>query len=765
MMQNITQLKKLSPSKQLGVTLLIILIAASSTAAFAAEIVPRQDFTEGSTAVKTQTDYVIITLTDPPAASYTGNIPGRQATKPGSGKKLNPADPSVKAYVTHLADTHKNYRSYLAKNAPQAEIVREFSYVANGFAIRLKGTSPEILSKGPGVRTMTFSTIYHPTMDVSPGLIDAPSLWNALGGPSKAGQGIKIGIIDTGIDITNPFLGDSGYPPATQTDACSIIPPFTVTPKPGGSNTNNKVIICRVFASGVVPGATGSLQLVVSEHGTHVAGTAAGNHNTDGTVEGTSVVIHGMSGVAPQALLGDYNVFPGFGVGFSRLSGSAFSHDIAAALEAALLDGMDVASMSLGGTVQGPHDFLADAVNSAVDGGMVVAVAAGNSGPGDSTIESPGSAENAITVSASTNPHFIGIPATLGTGETFGAAVGQFNSYIPPVLNAEFALANPSNGCIAFSGVSGKIALIDRGTCTFTTKVRNAQSAGAIGVIVINNVAGDPVAMAQDGTTPVPTIPAAMVSKNTRVTLVAAAGTTTMNVDGTSPQEFITTNADIIAGFSSRGPTPFTFLIKPDVTAPGVNVVSSVFNGEFAFFQGTSMATPHVSGTVALLRQLHPDWSPDQIKSALVNTAKRPVFRQTTGTGDAGVLARGGGRIDLAAAMNTPLTIQPASASFGKWTGNKGVTASLDLKVVNVDAGTQSCTVSMTGPTIVTASTGSISLSSGGSTTLTLTLNAGKADQTPSGDYDGDAVLSCGTTTLEVPWWVRIDREAIPAAP
>jgi minor extracellular serine protease Vpr len=231
-----------------------------------------------------------------------------------------------------------------------------------------------------------------------------------------------------------------------------------------------------------------------------------------------------------------------------------------------------------------------------------------------------------------------------------------------------------------------------------------------------------------------------------------------MSVDGTAPREFLTSNGDIIAGFSSRGPTPFTYLLKPDVTAPGVNVLSSVFNQEYAFFQGTSMATPHVSGAVALLRQLHPDWSPAQIKSALTNTAKRPVLSNIDGTSSTGVLIRGGGRIDLNAASSTPLTIEPASASFGRWMGNRDVSASLNLKVMNVDSSVQSCSISRTGPTIVNISTNGIYLSTGENMTFTLTLNAGRGDQTASGDYDGDVVITCGEKTLKVPWWVRIER-------
>lgn len=741
-------------SRMIFATLLVVVIVAFSTVAFAAAATPRRDFTETPVTAQMSNEYVVVTLKDPPAASYTGGIPGLEPTKPGRGEKLNPANPAVQAYVDHLSESHRNYRSFLARNAPQVQILREYFYVANGLAIKLNGVSPQTLSRGPGVRAVTFSTLYSPVMDVSPALINAPALWSLLGGSSNAGQGIKIAIIDTGVDTTNSFLSAAGYPAASQTDACS---PFT---KPG-PNTNNKVVVCRVYASGLDQSVAFPPQLMVFDHGTHVAGTAAGNSGTSGTVAGTPVVITGMSGIAPRALIGDYNVFPGFGVGFFIFGGSAFSHDIAAALEDAVADGMDVANMSLGGGVQGPHDFLAEAVNSAVDAGMVVAVAAGNEGPGDSTVSSPGSAEKALTAGATTNPHFVGIPVTVGAS-TFGAALGDFNNF--GVVTAQYTVTSPANGCTTIStNLAGKIALIVRGACTFTTKIRNAQNAGAIGVLVRNNVAGDPVAMGHDGTSPFPTIPAAMVSRSDGFAMGSSG---TVSIDGTSPQEFITTNSDIIAGFSSRGPAPFTFIIKPDVTAPGVNVVSSVFGGEFAFFQGTSMATPHVAGAAGLLVQQHPDWSPDQIKSALVNTAKRPVFSHITGTTAVGVLARGGGRIDLDAASSTPLTIVPASASFGKFTGNKFVSGNIDLEVVNVSGSAQTCSVSTTGLNIVTVSTNSISLNPGGTTTLTLTLNAGKADQTGSGDYSGDVVVACpGPKTLQAPWFVRVDREAVPSSP
>ena len=694
---------------------------------------PRRDFTEAPAAGQTQSEYMIVILQDLPAASYAGGIDGLAPTKPERGQKLNPNDPDVVAYVDYLAQSRQDYRDYLAQKAPTAEIVYEYAYVANGFAIRLNGARQQTIANGPGVATATFSALYQPAMNVSARLIGADDLWAIAGGQENAGAGIKVGIIDTGIDETHPFF------------ACK------------------DQIQHKVYASGA---AFDPDNLLVFDHGTHVAGTVAGCsiELTDGPITGN------ISGIAPGAELYDYNVFPGFGGGYVAYGGSAFSHDIIAAVEDAVLDGMDVANMSLGGGVEGPHDILADAVNAAVDAGMVVVVAAGNSGPDEATIGSPGSASNALTVGASTNGHVLAIPVNVtgadGTTATYVGAAGDFDPYvITPVTDETLADWADTGGDITAcdpapdaTAVTGKIALISRGDCTFTTKVRNAENAGAIGVVVYNNVSGPPVGMAHDGTDPFPTIPAVMVSDVDGQTILASLPAVT-SIAG--PPVELAAETDIIAGFSSRGPSPFNYLIKPDVMAPGVNVYSSVFDGEFAMFQGTSMATPHVAGSAALLLQLHPNWSPFDVKSALVNTAVRVI---TDGTGDPGVLSRGNGRIELSAANATPLTIDPVSASFGLWTGNKDVSDTLDLTILNVSGSSQTCAVTLTGPAIVSASASSISLAADESGVITLMLDAGKSTDTGSGDYDGDLIIDCGgdTPLLQAPWWVRIDRQAKP---
>jgi minor extracellular serine protease Vpr len=526
---------------------------------------------------------------------------------------------------------------------------------------------------------------------------------------------------------------------------------------------SNKVIVAKVFET-----LTNFDGHAAQEHGTHVSGIAAGVANTCAPF----VPACNLSGIAPKAYLGNYNVFPGNVL-------SASSHDIAKAVDAAVADGMDVLNLSLGGGAR-PNDVLVNAVNSAVDAGVVVAIAAGNAGPAPGTVESPGIADKVITVGASTNPHFIGIPVTVTSIGTFGAAIGQFANFVPAVT-ATYVTTSPSNGCTAISGnLAGEIALIARGTCTFSTKIRNAQSAGAVGVIVYNSQQGDPTAMGQDGTPNQPTIPAVMVSRPNGLAMAAIAPST-VTVDGTNPQEFFTDgpSADILARFSSIGPPLLQVpgvgvgqpqdKIKPDVVAPGVNVYSSIPSFGcasppcFAFFQGTSMATPHVAGSAALLIQLHPNWSPEQIKSALVNSAHRPVKSFSTSNPLSNPMVRGGGRIDLAAASQVTATLEAgngdgqASFSFGVLPSS-GITRSFDITVTSVSTSTVTYSISVVaasaGPTI-TPSVASLTVPAGGTSTVTISLTL--SSSLANGDYFGDIQLTGGTIPLNLPYWVRLD--------
>ena len=705
-------------------------------------------------------DYAFVTLQDQPLASYDGHVSGYARTMPSAGQKLDLTSAAAQAYSSYLANGRSLAKGWLNSNAKEVQVVSEYSVVFNGLGVRLNGHSMNDLQRVSGAAAVAPVYTYHIDDDVSNNLINAPAVWSALGGQSNAGAGIKIGIIDTGIDQTHPFLTDNTLAVPAGFPKCDARDSTVGQADTSCLFTSNKVIVAKVFQ---IQARTNFNASAAQAHGSHVSGIAAGVANTCAPFVGCQ-----MSGVAPKAYLGNYNVFPG------NITSST-SLDIAMAVEAAVSDGMDVLNLSLGGGAR-PNDVLVNAVNSAVDAGVVVAIAAGNAGPGVGTIESPGIASNVITVGASTDPHFVGIPVSPSGLGTFGGALGEFANYVP-AINAMYANTTPANGCTSISqNLSGEIALIARGTCTFSTKIRNAQTAGAIGVIVYNNVLGDPSGMAKDGTPKQPTIPAVMVSRTNGLAMAKKAPNM-VTVDGTNPQQFLTApgSADILASFSSIGPpiiqTPGQGngqpqgKIKPDVVAPGVNVLSSVPSFAcsappcFAFFSGTSMATPHVAGSAAILKQLHPTWSPEQIKSALVTTGD-PVKSFRTGSPLTNPMVRGGGRIDLANAAFVSATVEAdpgqASVDFGLFpAGSFSVGEPITVTDTSGSSHSYTVTVNMvqsSGPVVTVPS--SITVGAGASTSFTARLTA-----TPSnadGDYFGDIVLTSGSTMLQMPYWVRL---------
>src|SRR5881396_2991726 len=457
-----------------------------------------------------------------------------------------------------------------------------------------------------------------------------------------------------------------------------------------------------------------------------------------------------MSGIAPGAWLGNYNVFPDH---VNDTPHGARSEDILNAVDAAVEDGMDVLNLSLGGGYHGNNDLLAIGLDNAVEAGVVVAVAAGNSGPGGGTLESPGRARDVITVGASTNQHFVGQPFTYPalSGTTVGAAVGEFTAL--PTASYDLFDTHSTSCTSVDPGASGKLAIVDRGTCTFSTKVRNAIAAGAVGVLVINNVAGDPTAMAKDGLGG-DDLPAVMIGLNDGAALRASGATTASAVETFS--EFITpANKDILAGFSSQGPTAVDFAVKPDLTSVGVNVLSSITcvgkpetcpgdGTGWAFFSGTSMSTPHIAGSAAVLLNLDSSWSPARVKSALVNRADLVVTDAVTGTHDVGPTAQGAGRENLSVSADATTWMDPASASFGRVT--VGHPTSVTITLYNPTGSDQTFAVSKlkftpstfgnTVPLIWNAGTitpgddritvpASVMVPADGSTTLTVTVAAG----------------------------------------
>ncbi len=659
-----------------------------------------------ATGPRVDTTRALVQLYGDPLSTYA-------RTKPAPGKKIDFDSSTVKSYRAYLSGVRNDFKSWLRANAPSAKVTGQFDIALNAVAVELNGVSLAQIASSALVKHAEYEGLYQPTAsDPDLGLIDAMQAWDLGGGAANAGAGVKVAVVDTGIDVTHPCFSDLGYAPVHQLGDLRF--------------TNNKVIVAKVFNN--KQPSRGYTAEALQEHGSHVSGTIACDAGTPALLDGVAIP-YGVSGVAPRALLGNYNVFPGDVT-------NARSEDIVNALEAAYADGFDVANMSLGGGTHGFLDLLTVAVDDLDQANMVVAVAAGNSGPGYLTVESPGSAARALTAGASTVPHFIGAPVTVG-GTSYGAAVGafatvtsDFTAPLAPVL-AGTAL---SLACAALpaGSLTGQIALLGRGSCTFSTKIRNAQAAGAAVVLVANNVAGDPIAMGGDGTANQPTVPAYMVDRATGATLKGETGAAT--TVGAALQYFQTANADIMAAFSSQGPTDVDFRVKPDVVAPGVNVLSSIPGdcgelGCWAFFQGTSMATPHLAGSSALVRWLHPTWSAAEVRSAVVNTAERGVLRDFLAANPIGdVNITGAGRVNALNAVTAQAALDPVSVSFGAVPSGSGQTQTAPVVVTNVSGGARTWALAISGaPALGVAyavSPASVTLASGASATVTVTMTA-----------------------------------------
>jgi minor extracellular serine protease Vpr len=649
-----------------------------------------------SSSADLDTSSAIVVLRADPLATYDGKILGYEKTRPDKGR-LNPNSAAAKKYLGYLKQEHDAFAAWLRKNVPSAKITSEYFTVLNGVAVSLNGAAIGKLRQNADVLTVEYNALYRPLMSESYKLIHAEGAWSAVGGRANAGAGVKVGVIDTGIDPTHPFFDPTGFDYPSGFPKCDAANSASRRPDTNCKYVSPKVIVAKVFYNKAK--VRGLDAKDVDGHGTHVAGTIAGVTGKTAIVEG--VTIDDLSGVAPGAWLGNYNVFPGN-------VASARSEDILNAVEAAVLDGMDVLNLSLGGGYRGNNDLLALGLDAAVAAGVVVAVAAGNSGPGPFTVESPGRARNVITVGASSNNHFVGQPISYGEGPTtIGAAVGDF----PPLPDGTFDLfvsggsSGLSNACAGLppATTTNQVVLVTRGGCTFSTKVRSAIAGGYKGVIVRNNVAGDPTVMAKDGGGG-DDLPAVMVGLAEGNALRSAAPATV--TASATFGEFVTANGDILAGFSSQGPTFVDEAIKPDLTSVGVNVLSSVpcsfakkdqpcgGDGTWAFFQGTSMATPHIAGSAAVLRQLHPDWTPAQIKSALVNTADLVVRNALNAATTVGPMAQGGGRENLTEAAGATVFFDPVSASFGKIDASRNVPTRLSIAVTNTGGSSVTFTLS-----------------------------------------------------------------------
>ena len=465
-------------------------------------------------------------------------------------------------------------------------------------------------------------------------------------------------------------------------------------------------------------------------------------------------------------------------------------------------DGMNVINFSGGGPqVEPANDALVEAIHNVAAAGVVPVIAAGNDGDdfGIGSAGSPGTAPDAISVAAVSNTHVFapaldvtapdGPSAVKGIpflGENGGLAPDRWATADQTLVDVgsivgtdgrgvERHLCGPANDLASTSGqlppgsLTGTIALVQRGLCPFETKADQAKAAGAIGVVYADNRAGE----ANGIPTSLP-LPGGMIADldgdHLRAFLATHGGRTTVRV-GHDPLELETGRSGVITSFSSRGPTAFGHDLKPDLSAPGGQILSSTLpntsESRFAVFDGTSMATPHVAGAAALLLELHPSWTPAEVKSALVSTAGA-AWGDTARTVEAPVTLEGGGLVALPRAADPQLFTDPVSLSFEDLSVLHGaVSSGLLIRLTDAGDGAGTWQVELSSQSATAGASidipGLIAVPPGGEADVAVVARA--ASGAVQGENYGFIVLRKGDVTRRVPYFFLVDRPALAEAP
>ena len=619
----------------------------------------------------------IVQLSGEPIIAYEGGIKGYKATKPGKGNKVNPNNTHVKKYAARLEAQQQD-----AVKAVGGKQIYSYKYSFNGFAAKLSAADAEALRGRSDVLNVWEDEYLEPQTNTSPDFInltEGGEPWSK----GYAGENVVVGIIDTGVNPEHPSFADVptpkkgnkgpmipyGPPPADWTGSACEFGNSAFNPDDAPAFCSNKLLTAKCYVAGfsnvvdpslpcggdgagIVPDEFLSAR-DASDHGSHTASTAAGNYGVEAAINGNP--LGSISGMAPRARVAVYKICwlaPG------ATNFSCAGSDAMAAIDDAVADGVDVLNYSIGGSgtnFTGPDDI---AFLFAADAGVFVATSNGNSGPGAETVGTPAGVPWITSVGAAQDDGVFGTqlivdsPASIA-GEKFAiegngdVSLADAGPIFGDVVLVDDGVGVASDGCEAVNNdLAGKIALVIRGACSFTTKYNTAAAAGAVAIIVYNDGTDptriDPITMSAPGTT----IPGAMVSFFDGDDMATAVGVT-VTMESVS-------QANRIAGFSSRGPNGGApDIIKPDVAAPGVSILAAgspydaggADDGQnFTFLSGTSMSSPHVAGVFALLKQAHPDWTPAMAKSALMTTARQDL-RKTFGDEAADPFDIGSGHI------------------------------------------------------------------------------------------------------------------------
>ncbi|WP_460457856.1 S8 family serine peptidase [Arenimonas alkanexedens] len=654
----------------------------------------------------------IVLFDEPSLATYQGGragltMPPRYLGKSGKNRiDLNSIE--AQNYLGYLQGRQMQLEQSMASATGRPlEVRQRMQHAVNGIIVDMTAEEALRVRKLPGVRLVEGYREYEADTEVGPALIGAPAAWaGSINQPSGAspvqGEGIIIAMIDSGINFGSPSFAAvdpvDGYVHMNPLGAGVYLGTCEV----GGDDEgrcNDKLIGGYDFVCGA-PGNQCGVANIREEpgfadtngHGSHTASTAGGNRR-DVVFSGAPLRI---SGVAPRANLIAYDACY-----TNTTSGSGLCPNVStvASINQAVADGADVINYSIGGGAQPWAEATSLAFLSATDAGIFVATSAGNSGPGPNTM---GHLEP-WTSSTAASQHGRGgfgvlmqvtgpapVPAGLQPVVlSLGSGGVEFSATLPgstPLLVSP-GVASANDGCspspFVADSLIDSIAVIRRGTCSFAEKANNAAAAGAIAVIIANNQAG--VILPQVPGTTIPVFSVTQADGDALAGFVGA-NPSTATAQISFPAVGLPNVADALASFSSRGPAGAFNLVKPDITAPGVNILA-VLAGEtisgsedlIGAISGTSMASPHNAGAAALMRQARPSWTVAEIKSALMMTATTEVYLEDEVT-PANAFARGAGRIRLERAIKAGLVLNETTANYTAANpGTGGQTHTLNL--------------------------------------------------------------------------------------
>ncbi|HEX5039298.1 MAG TPA: S8 family serine peptidase [Candidatus Limnocylindria bacterium] len=608
----------------------------------------------------------IVTFADEPVASYDGYEAGFAATRPHPGRKLDPSSPAVQRWQQHLQAKHDKALAEVG-----ATKIYDYTITNNGVAVQLTAAQAAQLAAKPGVIGLQQDELAQPATTSTPeflGLNAPGGIWSQLAGREhqRAGAGIVVGVVDTGIwPESRSFAGGTGIPiPAGWTGTCVSGENFSQ------KACNDKLIGARYYVAGFNKHNISKADYLSPRdgngHGSHTASTAAGNMVSGVAIDGVPFEDGSLSGMAPGAKVAAYKVCwegkPGINAG-------CFNSDSVAAINQAVADGVDVINYSIGGSSESSVlDSVEQAFRGASNAGVFVATSAGNSGPGASTFDHP--SPWLTTVAATTVRRAFQV-VELGNGARYVGASTTPSltaaTQLVTSLSVKLAAADADDAALCGPNTldpakaAGKVVQCDRGVFDRIAKSFEVQRAGGVGMVMTNT---SPNSLNGDYH-PIPSVHVDEVARAAILAYIAAAGTsaTAKILPLTAAELAAAPQVPEVAAFSSRGPSVSTEgdFLKPDIAAPGVDIIAAVappfhFGRDWDLISGTSMASPHIAGIGALMKALHPTWTPSEIKSALMTSTMDTV----SSAGDP--FAQGSGFVQPNAAAD-PGLVYPTSAN------------------------------------------------------------------------------------------------------